>query len=89
MDFLYSQEVWSGLWKTRGKFFLKIYNLTNLLNDSWGKIEQAQFFPLQAVNNDINDQGQYVFESFRAQSVGEINEQASLWEARIGFEVNF
>jgi hypothetical protein len=89
MDFLYTQEVFSGLWKTRGKIFLKIYNLTNLLNDSWGHIEQGQFFPLQVVNNDINDEGQYVFESFRARSVGDINEQRSLWEARIGFEVNF
>lgn len=88
-DFLYTQEVWSGLWKTRGKFFVKIYNLTNLLNDSWGQIEQAQFFNQQVVNNGVNDQGQYVFQSFRARTVGEINEQRSLWEARIGFEVNF
>lgn len=89
MDFLFTQEIFSGLWNTRGKIFFKIYNLTNLLNDSWGKVEQGQFFPLQVVSNDINDDGQYVFQSFDPQFVGEINEQRSLWEARIGFEVNF
>ena len=88
-DFLFTQEVWSDLAKTRGKFFLKIYNLTNLLNDSWGHIEQGQFFPLQVVSGGVNDQGQYTFDSFRPQFVGDINEQRSLWEARIGFEVNF
>ena len=89
LDFLYSQEIFSGLWKTRGKIFLKIYNLTNMLNDSWGHVEQAQFFTLGVVNNSINDDGQFVFERFSDRSVGEINEQRSLWEARIGFEVSF
>ena len=89
LDFLYTQEIFSDLWKTRGKVFLKIYNLTNLLNDSWGHIEQGQFFPLQVVNGGVNEQGQYTFDSWRTRTVGELNEQRSLWEARIGFEVNF
>jgi len=73
----------------RAKMYFKIYNLGNLIDDSWGHVVDAQFFSVQIVNSSVNDQGQYVFEQFNDRSVNDLLEARSLWEVRFGLDFSF
>jgi hypothetical protein len=73
----------------KGLAYLKIYNLTNLLNDEWGVVNDAQFFSVQAVDSSIDDQGRYVFESFNGGTINNRREERSLWEIRMGVSISF
>jgi len=68
---------------------MKIYNVGNLLNDSWGHVNDAQFFSVAAVRAHVNDDGQYVFTRFDGGTVNYLRENRSLWDIRFGIEVNF
>jgi len=72
-----------------GRLYLKVYNFGNMLNDDWGKITDAVFFTPQVINSSVNDQGQFVFESFRDRSIEETVVNRSLWEARVGIDIKF
>jgi hypothetical protein len=87
-DFRFSQEL-PSFGDTKGKIFLNIYNIGNLITDRWGVYTDTQFFPRQVINNGINDQGQFVFTDYDPTSIEDVIEQRSLWEARIGIEFNF
>ena len=69
--------------------YLKIYNLGNLLNDDWGRVTDAQYFPVRVVDADVDDQGRFVFNSFSDRSNERVIVGASLWEARLGFDIRF
>lgn len=73
----------------KSKIFLKIYNIGNLINDSWGHVNDAQFFSVQVLNSSINDAGQYVFERFNDRTINNLLENRSLWDIRVGLEFNF
>ena len=73
----------------KARAFLKIYNVGNLLNSSWGRQYDAPFFSQEVVESSIDSQGRYVYEDFSAAEATEIDEFASLWEMRMGFEINF
>ena len=73
----------------KGLFYVKIFNLTNLLNSDWGKDNRAQFFSVQVVDSSVDEQGRYVFEEFTERDINDLNEVGSLWEARMGFSVRF
>jgi hypothetical protein len=66
-----------------------MYNLTNFLNEDWGLVWDAQFFAPQVVDSNINDAGQYVFNSFTERSVSDLLENRSLWEVRLGVGISF
>ena len=83
------QELPTFIDGVKGKAFVKIYNLGNLLNDDWGKIYRAQFFSQQVVNASIDDQGRYVYERFSDRSLTDLQETRSLWEMRFGIEFSF
>ncbi len=87
-DLLLSQEL-PFFKETKGRFYVKIYNLGNLIDDSWGHVNDAQFFSVQVVNSGVNDEGQYVFENFNGGSVNYLQENRSLWTVRMGLEFNF
>jgi hypothetical protein len=90
LDFRFDQELPTFNDQFRGKFFLKIFNLGNLLNDDWGEANDAQFFSVQMVNSSVNEAGQYVFERFNnGRTVNDLYEQRSLWEVRMGLEFSF
>ena len=78
--------IWGRL---RGRAFMNIYNLGNLINDNWGEVVDAQFFAQQVVYGDLNEQGQFVYESFRERDINYLRQQRSLWEIRLGIELNF
>jgi len=74
----------------KGRLFLKIYNLGNLLNDDWGKQYDAQFFPQSVVDASVDGAtGQFIFEDFNTTNINDLQEFRSLWEIKFGLEVNF
>ena len=87
MDFRVDQELPTFVDGVTGKAFLKIYNLTNMLNDDWGQAIDAQFFAMDVVDASIDPTtGQYVFENFSPRDINDIQETQSLWEVRVGLE---
>ena len=89
LDIRIDQEIPTFLDGTRGRLFFKIFNFGNLINDDWGTQYDAQFFSIEAVGADVNDQGQFVYNTFTDQSVNDIIEIPSLWSVRLGLEIDF
>jgi hypothetical protein len=89
MDFRFDQELPTFIDDIKGKVFFKVFNLSNLINDDWGKANDNQFFSQQVVNASIDNSGRYVFERFNLRDVTDLNENRSLWEARVGIEFSF
>jgi hypothetical protein len=92
---------WSTIWNLsirqdvplpgdlRGIVYFKVKNLGNLLNDDWGRVTDAQYFPRRVVDADVNDEGQFVYNSFSDQSLERVDVNGSLWELRLGFDIRF
>jgi len=74
---------------SKARLYMKIYNVGNLINNSWGHVNDAQFFTVAAVNATVNSGGQYVFNRFNGGSVNYLRENRSLWDIRFGLEVDF
>lgn len=88
-DFKVDQE-FPGFGNTRGRVFAKIYNVGNLLNDKWGRVNDAQFFSVQVVNSDVDAvTGQYIFNTFNDRTIEDVLESRSLYEIRLGIEIDF
>jgi len=89
-DLRIDQELPGFFEDLRGKLFVKVYNVGNLLNKDWGKQWDAQFFPIQVVDSTVDSgTGQYVFRTFFGGDLNDLLEQRTLWEARLGIELNF
>jgi len=73
----------------RGRLYLKVYNLGNLLNDKWGKVTDAEFFSPDIVRTGVNTSGQYVYTDFSPRSAQTTIDERSLWEARLGIDIKF
>jgi hypothetical protein len=73
----------------KGRLFLKIYNLTNMLNDDWGKQYDAQNFPQEVVSGSVAPGGEFIYESFNAVDINDLQEFRSLWEIKLGIEIDF
>jgi hypothetical protein len=74
----------------KGRGFLKIYNLGNMLNSSWGRVVDAPFSSMRIVDgsyDDVNDV--YNYDSFSARDPSDLQTFSSLWELRAGIEINF
>jgi hypothetical protein len=87
-DFRFDQEL-PSFGDTKGKVFLKIYNIGNLITDRWGKYTDTRFSAANVISNNINSSGQFIFNGFTDRVVDDVIEQRSLWEARVGIEFNF
>ncbi|RUO75773.1 TonB-dependent receptor [Idiomarina seosinensis] len=74
----------------KASLFFVIDNFTNMLNDDWGVLYQAGFPQYQeVVEATVDAQGRYVFSEFFEPAGQSRVTNASLWEARIGFEYKF
>ena len=73
----------------RGNVYFKVKNLGNLLNDDWGKTTDAQFFSPEVVDADVNGAGQFVYNEFSDRSLERVYIGPSLWEIRVGIDINF
>jgi hypothetical protein len=87
-DFRFDQEFPTG-GNTRGRFYVKIYNVANLLNEDWGNVWDAQFFSVQVVESDVNGAGQYVFNNFTDRPISDLIEARSNYEVRLGVGFQF
>jgi hypothetical protein len=74
---------------TRARAYLKVYNVLNMLNDSWGVQSDAQFFSQQVVEMSLDSQNRYVFEDFNPRSITDLQENATLYEIRMGLQFEF
>lgn len=74
----------------KARLFVKIYNFTNMLNDDWGRINDSNFFSRNVVDvSGLTPEGAYIYESFSERSLTDLQTFSSLWEARLGIEINF
>ncbi|MGI9262639.1 MAG: carboxypeptidase regulatory-like domain-containing protein [Woeseiaceae bacterium] len=73
----------------KGRLFLKVYNLGNLLNDDWGKQYDAQFGAQDVVGASVGPGGEFVYEDFNTTNINDLQEFRSLWEVKVGLQVNF
>ena len=89
MDLRIDQELPTFLGNSNGRVYMKMYNVLNMLDDSWGVQYDAQFFSQQVVDMSINDAGQYVYESFNNRSLTDPLEIQSLWEVIVGVQFEF
>ena len=76
-DFRFDQEFPTGIGGAKGQVYLKMYNVANFLSEDWGKVWDAQFFSVQVVDSDVNDEGQYVFNSFTDRPLSDLIEERS------------
>lgn len=88
-DFRVDQELPTFIGDTKGKVFLKIKNIGNMLNKDWGVETDAQFYSQQVVDTAINENGQYVYSNFREGDVNNTIDAYSVWQARVGVEFKF
>jgi uncharacterized glyoxalase superfamily protein PhnB len=77
----------------KARAYLKIYNFTNMLNDDWGRQHDARFDSSSVVTvTGVDAQGRYVYDSFRSsgsKSVTQRQDLSSVWEMRLGLDINF
>ena len=88
-DLRIDQEIPLFVDNLKARAFLKIFNVGNLINSSWGRQYDAPFFSQVVVESSIDSQGRYVYEEFDQPVRGELDTFQSLWEMRMGFEINF
>jgi hypothetical protein len=78
---------------TRAKFYVKVYNLGNLISDKWGIVNDAPFYSEGVVRAEWIDEGpdygKYQFNRFMGGSVNEVLQSRSLWDVRLGLEFSF
>ena len=74
----------------KARVVFKIYNFTNMLNDDWGRQNDSGFFSRNVVDvSGLTPTGQYEYESFDAGGISDLQTFSSLWEMRLGIEINF
>jgi len=91
-DLRIDQEIPLGMDDLKARAFFKIYNFTNLLSDDWGHMYDASFSSQSVVSLDGDDPlvgGAYNYDSFSGGQLSDRLEQQSLWELRIGLDINF
>jgi hypothetical protein len=105
LDLRIDQEIPLGMDDLKARAFLKIYNFTNMLNNDWGRQYDARFNSrsivtlsenvLDDLGNDVvvGDEplvgGAYNYDSFTPGAITDLQEFSSLWEMRLGIEINF
>ncbi len=73
-----------------GNVYFKVKNLGNLLNDDWGKVTDAQFFPPEIIRDIDTCVGcPLQYEEFSDEILQRTYVNPSLWEARFGVDIRF
>lgn len=89
-DLKLEQELPGVMSNHRSSLFMVVENLGNLLNDDWGVQHEASFPRAQtAVDASMDEQGNYVYESFRDPSGPTRVGNSSLWKLRVGIRYDF
>jgi hypothetical protein len=91
VDLRIEQELPGFMDDHKASAFFVIENLGNMLNDDWGVLYEASFPRAVTVADvEINDAGQYQYNSFR--DISNVQSRAgapSLWSVRLGVEYKF
>ena len=89
-DLRIDQEIPLFVDDLKARVFVKIYNFTNMLNDDWGRTYDSGFFSRNVLEvSSLTPTGQYEYSDFDAGGISDLQTFSSLWEARLGFEINF
>ncbi|SET30345.1 TonB-dependent receptor [Thalassotalea agarivorans] len=89
-DLKLNQELPGFMDGHKSNVYLTIKNIGNMLNDEWGVLTKGAFVGNRMVGASINDQGQYVFESFNdGNQELTVERDTSLWEMRVGIKYDF
>jgi len=91
IDLRFAQEVPGVLPSQKGKIFVDIQNLGNLLNSKWGE-EQGVPFPYTVPVVDVSvdpASGRYVYSKLRTQDPERVNVLSSLWRIQLNFMLQF
>ena len=83
------QELPTFIDGTSGSVYLLIDNLGNLIDDSWGIQRDAEFFSVEVVDASVNDDGQYVYNSFSEDYVTDTVENESRYTIFLGVDFKF
>jgi len=89
LDLHFLQEIALPGWDHRLELTFDIENLTNLIDNDWGR--QSSFlqpFNAPVVDVAINDQGQYVYSNFR-EPVETVSTIPSVWKMQFGIRYRF
>ncbi len=89
IDLRIDQEIPLGMDDLKARAYLKIYNFTNMLNNDWGRVYDAGFSSQGVVDVSLDPSGAYVFEDFDRDDITDLESFDSLWQMRLGIEVNF
>ncbi|MDF3124387.1 TonB-dependent receptor [Rheinheimera sp. 1928-s] len=90
VDLKVTQEIPAFSEEHQGLLYFSIMNVGNLLNDEWGSRRQIGFHYQQAVvAATMNDDGQYVYETFRAPRDQSVLDSSSVWSMVLGLEYKF
>jgi outer membrane receptor for ferrienterochelin and colicin len=89
IDLRVDQEIPLFMDDLKGRAFLKIYNFTNMLNSDWGRQNDARFDSASVVEVELDPSGAYEYTSFSPNGVNTLQTTDSVWEMRLGLEVNF
>lgn len=90
VDIKFTQEVPGFMDGHTGEIFFTIQNLGNLLNDDWGVYRQVNFeYNNPVVDAEVQGDGTYVYSNFDGDRGQRVNQEASLWQARIGLRYTF
>lgn len=89
LDLHFLQEVGLPGWDHRIELTFDIENLTNLIDNDWGRqVSFLQPFNAPVVDVAINDQGQYVYSNFR-EPVETVSTIPSVWKMQFGIRYRF
>ena len=88
-DLSITQELPMFVDNLKGRLFFKIYNVGNLLSDSNGKQWDSQFNSQRVVDMSLAPGGEYSFDGFNDQDINDLREFRTLWEIKLGVELNF
>jgi TonB dependent receptor/Carboxypeptidase regulatory-like domain/TonB-dependent Receptor Plug Domain len=91
LDMKVTQEV-PSFWE--GHHFevsLDIFNLTNLINKNWGRVEQVPFFYSvdTGITPSIGADGRYVYAGTPRDATTQISNRASVWQIQVGAKYKF
>jgi hypothetical protein len=90
VDFKFRQEVPGFMEGHKGVFTFEIQNLTNLINNSWGRYQYIPFHYVEPVVSTVIDGDHYVYSNLNT-GAGEQDTDtlASLWKIRLGLRYEF
>lgn len=90
LDFRFTQEIPGIMEGHTGHFTFDITNLTNLLNNKWGRFEQTGFPGLERMGRvSITDDNRYVITRFNGVGNPRLSSLASVWKIRLGVKYSF